>query len=147
MVVHGLLIGGIGRSRDIPTWVRMGPNVARLAAASAARLEAERAYVADAAELREAVARGDVPAGVGVRRWRAHRDALASRELRLFGGSVAVLAALFALGLMALCLVGTATGAWGGVAILATLWTLVGIGAVCRGIKARRERLSDVLRT
>jgi hypothetical protein len=145
-MIHHVLVGGMARARDVPAWVRQGRNVSRDAATALARAELERQYVADAGALRAAVASGEVPAGVGVRRFRAHRDALAHPVVRLFGSTVGVLVLLGLAGLAGLVLAGVATGAWPGVAILAGVWLVIVAGALRVGVARRREVSSAILR-
>lgn len=146
LLIHGVMVGGLMRSRDVHVWVKQGRNVSREASLVLARAAAEDSYVRDAGELREAVASGQVPEGTGVRRWRAHRDALAHPTVRLFGGAVAVLAVIWSLGLAVLCVLGAATGGWAGVAILAVLWSAIVGKSVRVGVARRRELSSDILR-
>jgi len=146
VVIRGVLVGGIGRAADVPYWARLGRNVARDAAMSRARVAYEQAYVADAAELRAAVEAGEVPTGVSVRAYRAHRDATESLAVRLFGGSLAALSVLAVLGLAALALAGAATGAWPGVVILAGVWLTVCGLAARRGVARRTEARGSLLR-
>lgn len=145
LLIHGVMVGGLMRSRDVHVWVKQGRNVAREASLALARAASEDAYVRDAGELREAVAAGQVPEGTGVRRWRAHRDALAHPTVRLFGGAVAVLSVLWGLGLAALCVLGAATGGWSGCLILAVLWTVIVGKSVRVGVTRRRELRKDIL--
>lgn len=97
VVVHGLLIGGLVRSRNVHYWSRMGVNVARETSKVLARAAAEETYSADAAELRRAVAARQVPVGTTVRAYRAHREAVAVAKVhavRRSPGSMAYAAAL-----------------------------------------------------
>lgn len=104
LVIHGVLMGGMMRSRDVAVWVKQGPNVSRLAAVAVAKAASEDAYVRDAAELRRAVAAGQVPEGTNVRAYRAHREAVAVARVHAVRRSPGSMA--YAAGLALLVIVG-----------------------------------------
>lgn len=104
VLVGGLMVGGMLRGADVRYWSRLGRNVARDAAMARARAADEAAYVRDAAELRRAVAAGQVSAGTNVRAYRAHREAVAVARVHAVRRSPGSMA--YAAGLALLVIVG-----------------------------------------
>lgn len=131
------LIGGTRRSPDIHVWERVGGNVALQTAKAAARADAEAQYEADHAELVRRIEAGQMPQGSTVRVLRAHKTSEGMR-------GVMPMFIVWAVILVMLTGWAALLGAWAGLAIIGSIWTIGCIGKQCETSMQKSRLLKSV---